>query len=289
MNTFAVVGGDLRFMYVAGALAEDGFSVITAGLDHTDLPACVTGCSDVAQAVRGAEFVVLPLPVTTDGRTLNAPLCRTQILLKDVLACLSPGQIVLGGQLSEAFSEELRERGVRPLDYFLREELQIQNAVPTAEGAIQLAMEELPVTISGAACLVTGFGRIGKALCSRLKALGADVTVAARRCSDRALAGTMGCAAVSTKALGNVGDFDVVFNTVPALLITEAVLQAMKPSTLLVDLASRPGGVDFAAAAAKGFKTIWALSLPGRVAPQSAGSILKDAILNGLKEEGAPV
>jgi len=289
MNTFAVLCGDLRFVYLAGALAKEGFSVITAGLDHADLPHCVTGCSHVAQAVKGANFVVLPLPVSTDGVTLNAPFSRTVIGLSELVECVRPDQIVLGGQLPPVVSEALADKGVRVFDYFQREELMVQNAVPTAEGAIQFAMEELPVTLFGASCLVTGFGRIGKALCRLLSALGANVTVAARKVADRAQAQTLGYTAVPTDALSDAGEFDVVFNTVPVLLLDEPYLKSVAKSTLIIDLASRPGGVDFAAAASLGLKTIWALSLPGRVAPKSAGIILKDTVLNILKEEGEAV
>ncbi len=289
MNTFAVCGGDLRFVYLAGALAKEGFSVITAGLDHTDLPHCVTGCTKLAQAVKGAEFVVLPLPVSTDGETLNAPFSRALVGLSELTACVHPGQTVLGGKVPPALTKTLTENGVKVLDYFEREELMVQNAVPTAEGAIQLAMEELPVTLCGASCLVTGFGRIGKALCRLLSALGASVTVAARRVSDRALSQTLGYTAVPMNALSDAGEFDVIFNTVPTLILDETYLKTLPKTTLIIDLASRPGGVDFAAAASLGLKTIWALSLPGRVAPKSAGVILKDTVLNILKEEGEAV
>ena len=289
MNTFAVLGGDLRFSYLAGALAEEGFSVITAGFDHTDLPDCVTGCTHAAQAIRGANFVVLPLPVTTDGTTLNAPFSRNLMPVADLLSGITADQIVLAGQLPASLAQAFADKGVRAFDYFSREELMVQNAVPTAEGAVQLALEELPITLWGACCLVTGFGRIGKAVCRLLSAMGARVTVAARRVSDRALAETLGYAAISTQSLSAAGTFDVIFNTVPAPLLDAPVLKTLSPSTLIIDLASRPGGVDFAAAAGLGLKTIWALSLPGRVAPKSAGSILKDAILNILKEEGEAV
>ena len=289
MNTFAVLGGDLRFVYLAGTLAEDGFSVITAGFDHTDLPHCVTGCTHMAQAMRGADFVVLPLPVSTDGETLNAPFSRSRMTLDELADCVCPDQTVVGGQLSPALSERLTEKGARVIDYFAREELMIQNAVPTAEGAVQLALEELPVTLAGACCLVTGFGRVSKALCRTLLALGANVTVAARKVADRALAQTLGCDAVPIESLADVGAFDVIFNTVPAMIFGEETLRRLPKSTLIIDLASRPGGVDFAAAASLGLKTIWALSLPGRVAPKSAGIILKDTILNVLKEEGEAV
>ncbi len=51
IDTFAVIGGDLRSAYLAGLLAEDGYKVITSGFDSTDLPPCVTGCTNPAQAV----------------------------------------------------------------------------------------------------------------------------------------------------------------------------------------------------------------------------------------------
>ena len=289
MDTFAVLGGDLRSTYLAGLLAEDGFQVIAAGFDNADLPGCVTGCTDPKHATAPADCVILPLPVTSDGVTLTAPFARHTIRLDDVLAQLRPDQLVVGGQLSDTLKAKLAERHVTALDYFDREELKIQNAVPTAEGAIQLAMEELPITLDGAECLVTGYGRLARVLTARLVALGAHVTVAARRCADRAWAGASGCTAIDVARLHDAGDFDVIFNTVPALLFDEAYLTAMPKRTLLIDLASRPGGVDFAAAAAHGVKTIWALSLPGRVAPKTAGAILKNTILNlwREREEGA--
>lgn len=286
VETFAVLGGDLRAAYLAGLLAQDGYNVITAGLDGTDLPPCVTGCTNLSQAISLADGVVLPLPVTTDGTTLNAPFSRVRIQLDQVLSGLLPDQFVVGGGLSAELRADLASRGVTAGDYLQREELAVLNSVPTAEGAVQLAMEELPITIRGARCLITGYGRVAKALAALLCAMGADVTIAARRCEDRAAATINGCEAIRIGDLTTAGDFDVIFNTVPALLFTAEVLKKLSRTTLLIDLASRPGGVDFPAAAALQMKTVWALSLPGRVAPKSAGEILKRTILNMLREVG---
>ncbi len=286
IETFAVIGGDLRAAYLAGLLAQDGFKVITAGLDGTDLPPCVTGCTNLSQAVSLADCVVLPLPVTTDGTTLNAPFSRVRIQSEQILSALSPTQFAVGGGVPDAWRMLLNESGVTIHDYLEREELALLNSVPTAEGAVQLAMEELPVTLRGARVLVTGYGRVARALCSLLTAMGALVTVAARRCADRAAATAAGCAAVEIRAIAQAGDYDVIFNTVPALLFDAALLKKLDRSTLLIDLASRPGGVDFAAAAALQMKTVWALSLPGRVAPKSAADIIRQTVLNMLREEG---
>lgn len=286
-ETIAVIGGDLRYVYLAGALAEDGCKVIAVGFDNTDLPPCVAGCTDAAQAIALCEAVILPMPVSTDGKTVNAPYSRLCIPLEQVYAAVKEDQPVFAGGVGEDIRTAFERRQVTVWDYLTREEMAVRNAVPTAEGAIQLAMEELPVTLHGASCLVTGYGRIGKVLAASLTALGAKVTVAARKCADRAWARVQGCRAVHTDEIARLPSMDVVFNTVPTMLFDRRVLGSLDRRTLLIDLASRPGGVDFNAAAELHLKTIWALSLPGRVAPKTAAEIIKSTIMNVWKEVGA--
>ena len=168
-------------------------------------------------------------------------------------------------------------------DYLAREELAVLNAVPTAEGAVQLAMEELPVTLQGSPCLVTGFGRVGSALARLLKAMGARVAVAARTPAARAGAIALGCEALDMHSIGK-GGYAVIFNTVPARVFTADLLKQLDRNTLLIDLASRPGGVDMEAAAALSLKTVWALSLPGRVAPKTAAAAIRHTLLAMLGE-----
>lgn len=284
IETFAVIGGDLRSAYLAGALAEDGCRVISSGFDGTELPACVTACTNPTQAIALADCVILPLPVTTDGVHVNAPFSRVPIALDTVIQTMREDQLLLGGQISEPLQRTVALHGLSVADYFSREELAVMNAVPTAEGAVQLAMEELPITLAGARCLITGYGRCGRALAQRLRALNAQVTVAARRCSDRSWAQVQGSAATDLAVLTSGTPYDVIFNTVPYKLFTRAVLEKLDSNTLIIDLASRPGGVDFHAAAELRIKTIWALSLPGRVAPKTAGTIIKQTIQNMIRE-----
>ncbi len=285
IETFAVIGGDLRSSYLAGALAADGFKVITAGFDATELPMGVTGCTNPTQAVALSDCVILPMPVTTDGMTVNAPFSRSKIRLDAVLNEMRPHQKLFGGSVSAALAGEAQRRGLMIWDYLLREELAIKNAVATAEGAIQLMMEELPTTVRDSHVLITGYGRIGRVLAQMLTLLGCRVTVAARKLSARAWAQTIGCAVMPIDQLHRMGRYDVIFNTVPYLLFDEALLEKMDKNTVLIDLASRPGGVDFPAAADKGVKTIWALSLPGKVAPKTSGEIIRDSILQILREQ----
>ena len=161
------------------------------------------------------------------------------------------------------------------------------NTLPTAEGAIQIALEELPITLQGCRTLVLGYGRLGRALAPRLTALGAKVSVAARKWSDLAWIEAAGCTAEHSGELrGWLCAFDLIINTVPTRLLGEEALTELKPGCLVIDLASKPGGVDWEAARRLGVRTVWALSLPGKVAPVTAGKSIRSTIYNILNELG---
>lgn len=281
-----VIGGDMRQVKLAEALADDGHTVHTFALEDA-------GEAEGAEAAPGldgaalADCVVLPLPVEGDGGRLNAPFSKAACSLEEVFAALRPEQVVCGGRVSATAAALAAEHGLILRDYFAREELAVANAVPTAEGAVQIAMEELPITVHGARVLVLGYGRVGKAAAGRFAALGAKVSVAARKYADLAWAEAMGFGA---ELLGELAPwlcgYDVIVNTVPARLLNEGELAGLKPGCLVIDLASRPGGVDFEAAAALGVKAVWALSLPGKVAPVSSGRYIRDTVYNILRELG---
>ncbi|MDR3643726.1 MAG: dipicolinate synthase subunit DpsA [Clostridia bacterium] len=288
-KTFAVIGGDLRQVHLAGLLAaDDGYNVLAVGFDREiELASDVARCKSAAEAVQKAGCVILPLPFTVDGVTVNAPYARSPVPLEEVWGAADAATLITGGKLTEKVWDISRRHGFKLVDYYDREELEILNTIPTAEGAIQIAMEELPITIHGARCLVMGYGRVAKTLCRDLAALGAQVTACARKYADLAWIKALGYQAVHISALhGIIGSFDIVFNTVPAVILTEAVLSDIRKDCLVIDLASKPGGVDFETAGHLGLKTVWALSLPGKVAPITSGVIIKDTILNILAEEG---
>ena len=195
-----------------------------------------------------ADYILLPLPLD-ESRTPLAELLRAA----------KPGALALGGKLSAQARQIAAEAGVELVDYFAREELILCNAIPTAEGCIGILMAERTRTLWNSAILLAGFGPVGQALGVRLAALGAQVTVAAPA-------------------------FDTVVNTIPAPVLTEAVLAALRPGSLIVDLASKPGGTDFAAARRLGHRAIHALSLPAACAPETAGEALARTVCEILAE-----
>ncbi len=288
----ALLGGDLRQMVTAKALSEDGYEVAVYAMDtYAGDWGGVTRASDLVSAVGGADLVVLPLPVSQDDERLHCPLTKKTLPLCEVFDALTPAQRVVGGKVSRAVREMASARGITLDDYLIREEVAVANAVPTAEGALAIAMAEVPYTIHGADCLILGYGRVGKALGQTLAAVGAHVTVAARKPCDLAWIRAAGHTALSFDTLTG-GDaplpYDIVFNTVPSHIIGDPLLARMKRDVLLLDLASSPGGIDHEAAKAHGYHVVWALSLPGKTAPVTAGKIIGESIrtLLGEMEKG---
>lgn len=281
-----VIGGDMRQVKLSEALSDDGHSVHSFALEKGQAGSGVRQEESLAGASL-ADCVILPLPAEGEGGVLNAPLSDSRCTLEMVFDALQPGQVVCAGKVTPRALALAAERSITLRDYFAREELAIANAVPTAEGAIQLAMEELSITIQGCRVLVLGYGRVGQATASRFAALGAKVSVAARKYADLARAESVGLGVEQIGALREwLCGYDLVVNTVPARVLGEEELAALREGCLVIDLASRPGGVDFSAAAALGVRAIWALSLPGKVAPVSSGRYIRDTIYNILRELG---
>lgn len=275
-----VVGGDRRQRALASLLRENGQEVHTVALGET-------GDGESWLGMERAECVILPLPAAGGEGTLNAPFSGETHRIPDILDGMKAGQLLCAGMADEALRTAAAERGILLRDYFAREELAVLNAVPTAEGAIQIAMEKLPVTIHGAEVLVIGFGRIGQALSLRLRGLEADVTVCARRAESRALAAGMGLRPADMAGMGErLGRCALVVNTVPAPVLGEREVRRMGAETVVIDLASPPGGVVREAAAALGPRYIWARGLPGKVAPVTAGRYILDTVYHIMEELG---
>lgn len=248
---FAVVGSDARQAAAGRALARAGYTV--------------GGVQQLPQA----DCILLPLPLEQSG----LPLAQ-----------------LLGGKVTESALSIARAAGVELVDYFARPELTVYNAIPTAEGCIGILLERRSRTLWGAAVLVLGFGPVGRALAVRLAALGARVTVAARRPVQRAMAEELGLRAVPlTELAAEAAAFDTVVNTIPAPVLTAQVLAELPKKSLIVDLASKPGGTDFAAARRLGHTALHALSLPTVWAPETAGEALARTVQAILQEREGTV
>lgn len=280
-----LIGGDMRQITVAEYFAKDGFDVSVYGFSCDVLPALLSPSESLSHALSGSKVVILGITPCTDNMNIATPYWNDVLSAQTLVSHLTPDFTIIGGKLSPAFRSLCENNGITCLDYAYREDFAVLNAVPSAEGALAIAMEELPFTIHSCKCLVTGFGRIGKILARILHAMGADVTCSARKSSDLAWINSLGYHAVSTDNLiACVHNVPLIFNTVPNHIFDREVLRNITPGTLIIDLASKPGGVDLESAATLGIKVIWALSLPGKTSPVTAGKIIKDTVANILNE-----
>lgn len=265
----AVAGGDLRMITVADMLELSGWECSRAALGEEQ--------TSLKKALCGAEAVILPLPCVKDGH-LNAPMSNDKINIGEVFALCGKDTLVLGGGLP--FTDKTH------IDYSLLEEFQLKNAVPSAEGAVAVAIDAMKTTLNGANTLIIGYGRIGVYLAEILKGMNCKVSVIARRSYSRTLAENSGHKAYGFDDPAVYENADVIFNTVPFTVIGERELSHLRKGVTVIDIASMPGGVDKESAERHGIEVIHALALPGRYSPETAGRIIYETAVSILRERG---
>ncbi len=283
-KSFYIAGGDLRSVYLAKALAKDGNEVSVFALGGANLPENIKVIKNIEDFEK-AENVIFPLPCCDGEGFLKTAFSEEKIPAKEIVEKMPEGSVLMGGLLPEDTIAAAKEKGVSVFDYYHREEFAVRNAALTAEAAAAIVMEMLSESISTVPVLILGHGRIGRLLSAILKALDAKVTVAARRYSDLAWIRSEGMTPLEFRLIDEeIGKFKVIFNTVPAMVLNRERLVLMEKGTIVIDLASEPGGTDFTAAEELGITAKKALGLPGKFAPKTAGEIVRDTVLNILDE-----
>ena len=267
IHTIAVLGGDARQRYLSELLSRAQFSVRTFGV-----PGLPDNAPSAMEAASQADAVCLPTPAVASGAITGLP----DLTPAQLLSALTPDTVVFGGGLG-AFRSLLQKTNTPYYDMLQNPALALSNASVTAEGAILLALQALPITLQDANVLVTGFGRIGKSLAGKLRALGARVTLTSRSPKNFPTIEQLSCVPDETGVyrLG-LSQYDAVFNTVPAPVFSSAQLAALRPDCPYIELASSPGGI--APDAAKPALYIPAPGLPGKTAPKTAAALLLRAM-----------
>lgn len=287
IRKYTVIGGDLRNVKLSEFIAEDGNSVNIYGFKNAGFELKIKENEDLQAAIDDSDIVIGPLPCSNDNETLNAPFHPDKIYINEVYKKMKKNQLFVAGRISDKIVHMAQVYNVYAIDILEREEMAVLNAIPTAEGAIQIAMEELPITLHDSKALILGFGRIGRILSKMLQGLGVKVFVEARKYSDIAWIKSYSYRPIYINELGEyISNMDVIFNTIPHKILDVNMLDRINRECLVIDLASKPGGVDFERAKALGIKVIWALSLPGKVAPITAAKFIKETIYNIIEELG---
>lgn len=284
---FAIIGGDLRIIKLAKMLAEEGNTIYTYGLEKAEELKSITNiifCEKLKHAIQNTEIVIGPIPFSSNGKDINTPFSEHTISIREFMHEMNAKILIAGSILPEIY-DLANDEYVEIIDLMKREELAVLNTISTAEGAIEIAISNTNKIIHGSEILILGFGRIGKVLARKMAGLSAKVTCAARKDEDFAWIRAYGHKATNINTLGeSLSQYDMIINTVPHLVLTPERLQYVDNECLLIDLASNPGGIDKKAAKDRNLKLIWALALPGKVAPITTAEFIKDTIYNILKE-----
>ncbi len=276
-----LAGGDAREYIVASELQKQGAQVSLLGFEQ------YPNQGEPPELPVKADAVICPLAGIDAGGYIYAPFAAQKLSLQHLEQWLDRGTLFLCGRIPEEHRKLLTQRGVRVVATAELDEIAIYNAIPTAEGALGIAMRESAVTIHGSRALVIGPGRCGLPLAKILQGIGARVTVAARRREALAMCHALGFSVLNMAEMQTAAAcFDFIFNTVPAPVLDAAVIACVKPEAVIVDIASAPGGTDFEAAKKRGIRCFLAPGLPGKVAPVTAGRILAEVYPLILLEQG---
>ncbi len=281
VNKLLIIGGDNRQLYMADFFEKSGFNVSVYGLTEKNRK-CT---NNIKSAVENADAIIFPLPISKDGKyiTSTIPINET---LDDILSFINKECIVFAGMINRSVESKFMKKNIKYFDYFKREEVTVKNTVPTVQGILKAMIDNIDYTIHSSKCAVFGFGRVAKITADILSSIGADVTVCARKQEDLASAEIKKIKSCKISDFYHISnEYDVIINTVPSLVIDKKILENVKSDCLIIDVASAPYGTDFAAAFELGLNAVQCPSLPGKVAPKTAGKIISEAIINILEEE----
>lgn len=239
---FYCAGSSKALIYAAAFLMEEG-AVFLPCPDHT------------------VTHLLLPVPSFNKDGSI-----RGGGDINEILSQLPKTVTVIGGNLRRS---ELADYEV--LDLLEDSWYLARNASITAHCTLELALAKLPVTLEKCPVLIIGWGRIGKCLAKLLRALGACVTVAARKETHRVMAEALGYGSCTIEGI-HAEKYRLIINTVPAMVLPSAPGTALK-----IDLASTPG--------IAGKDVVQARGLPGLLAPESSGALIAQTVTQWIKEK----
>ncbi len=272
----AVIGGDDRELYLIPELLEQGAYIVGVGFEKASpIPGMVLA-SSALEAIGQVDALLFPMFGTDERGGVKAKYSDSPIVLnKEVLQAIPSRVPLFIGWARPALKSAAEMIGIRIIETANLNEVCILNSIPSAEGAIQMAMEATTITIHGSKSYVLGLGRLGWTIARMLKGMGAHVTGVARKPADLARAEEMGIRAVHFSDLEDeIGSAEIIFNTVPHRILDQVMLERLNHDAVIIDLASIPGGTDFEYAEMLGIKALLAPGLPGIVAPKTAGKML---------------
>ena len=284
----AVIGGDARQLEIIRKLTELDAKLSLIGFEQLDH--AFTGA--VKEKLEEVDFssidtLILPVPGTNLEGHVETIFSNEKVVLTGDMLLNTPEHCTIYSGISNSYLNGITKQAKRTLvQLFERDDVAIYNSIPTVEGTIMMAIQHTDFTIHGSNVTVLGLGRCGMSVARTFAALGAKVKVGARKTEHLARITEMALTPFHFNDLEKeVNDTDILINTVPQPIVTAQVISKMPPHTLIIDLASKPGGTDFRYAEKRGIKALLAPGLPGIVAPKTAGQILANVLAQLLQED----
>ncbi|QAY65644.1 dipicolinate synthase subunit DpsA [Paenibacillus protaetiae] len=282
------LGGDARQLEVIRKLSEMDASVTVCGFDglHSSLDGAVYAEFE-EQLFDNIDVLLLPAVGTDDQGIVPAVFSDREIKLTDQHIARLPKHCKVYTGLAKPYLRQICEmHSIGLIELFDRDDVAIYNSIPTAEGAVMMAIQNTDITLHGSRSMVLGFGRTGITLARTLQGLGAEVLMGVHKSEHFARAQEMRFTPFYTDRLSQyVGNIDLLFNTIPTMIVTAQIIANLPPRAVIIDLASKPGGTDFRFAEKRGIKALLATSLPGIVAPKTAGRIIADCLIQLITDD----
>ncbi|MDX8365116.1 dipicolinic acid synthetase subunit A [Cytobacillus sp. IB215665] len=283
-----VIGGDARQLEVIRKLTELDAKLSLIGFDQLDHG--FTGATkEQIDELKYADIsaIVLPIAGTNNEGKIETIFSNEKVVLTKEMLLQTPEHCAIYTGISNEYLDQLTTTSNRKLVQIMeRDDVAIYNSIPTVEGTIMMVIQNTDFTIHNSKVAVLGFGRIGMSVARSFHSLGAMVKVGARRSEHLARIYEMGIEPFHLSLLNKeVSDIDVCINTIPHPIVTAGVISRMPAHTLIVDLATKPGGTDFRYAEKRGIKAFLAPGLPGIVAPKTAGQIVANVLSQLLIED----
>lgn len=272
-DSISIIGGDVRNIELAKILQEEykeKYIINTYSIEKSQ--------NTLQEVIEKSNFIITSVPLSKDKINLYTPYSDEKISLEKLFSMIK-NKTVITANISEEYEKILQQNNNKVVDLLKCNDYAILNAEPTSEGAIQIAMENTTKTLQYSNVLVIGYGKIGKILTKQLKAFEANVHCTARKDTDFATMYINGIKKLEYENLSKeISKFDIIFNTVPSIILRKEELEKIKNDAVIIELASKPGGIDLEESKNYNFKIINAQGLPGKVAPKTAAQIIEKTL-----------
>lgn len=280
---FAILGGDMRQIYMANEFIARNYSVIAFGLNNPELDSSCYTTDSLSEAMNECQILLTPIPISKDRCHITALDPSPDLTIETLCNLLTPDHKLYGGCFTTELKNYCNAKDISYYDFMEKEEVILYNTIATAEGAIAEAINNSIINLHGSSCLIIGYGRCARTLADKLKGLCNHITIAARSSIALADAYTESFDTVLITELKNkIDTYDYIFNTVPSLILTKDLLIKTKTDVVIIDIASAPGGVDYPCARELQKNCKLCLGLPGKFAPKSSAVFLVDHILSNV-------